>query len=287
MNKLLREIIKIPFFCLLYSSRFLYNTKGIPVIAYHSIDDSGSIISLSPAIFKKQMEYLKTTGYTCVSVKEIFAWLRSRVVLPEKTVVLTFDDGFKNNYKNVFPILRKLGFNATIFLVTDYVGDLMRWKKGRGIPDIPILSWGEIKEMSSEGIDFQSHTATHPFLTTLSDEEVVSELNRSRKAIETRLDKPVEFLCYPYGYFDDRISSITRKLGFNGAFSYNYGIVQKSDDLFSLKRIGIEHISGQNHTIKMLFFKTSLNGSANIYVRTRNIFRGVSQRQAQADKLVS
>lgn len=266
----IRDIVKIPVFGLLASAGFLYRAKGIPILAYHSIDDSGSPISLPPEQFCRQMEYLRARGYASISLKEVYNWVTSHKELQEKVVVLTFDDGFESCYENAFPILKRLGLNGTIFLATDYIEKRMTWRKVKGIPEFQMLSWKEIKEMHASGIDFQPHSATHSFLTTVADEESEREIRRSAEAIEDQLGKKPEFFCYPYGDFDENIIKILKRNGFLGACSAVYGKVNPGDNPYILKRIGVEHVSGNNPLVKMLFFKASLEGAMSWYMDFKN-----------------
>lgn len=267
-----KDLIKIVIFYVLYKIGSIYKTKGTPILSYHSIDNSGSPISFPPELFARQMEYLKSSGYICVSLKELYGWVISHSELPEKSVVLTFDDGFKTNYKNLFPILKRFGFNATIFLVTDFIGRRMTWRKADGIPDFPMLSWAEIKEMHNYGIDFQPHGASHSFLTTLSEEELEMEICRSVEKIEGRLRKKVDFFCYPYGDHDANTIKILKRKGFLGACSAIYGKVVPGDNPYVLKRICMESISGFNPVVKMLFLKASLHGAMQCYISSRKMF---------------
>lgn len=267
-----KDLIKIPVFYLLHKIGSIYKTKGTPILGYHSIDNSCSPISVPPILFAKQMEYLKSSDYICVSLKELHGWVMSHNNLPEKAVVLTFDDGFQSNYKNLFPILKRFGFNATIFLTTDFIGRRMTWRKAKGIPDFPMLSWEQIRIMQSYGIDFQSHGASHSFLTTLSEEELEREISRSVEEIEERLGKKTEFFCYPYGDHNTNTIRILKRMGFLGACSAIYGKVMPEDDPYVFKRICMESISGFSPIVKMLFLKASLHGTMQWYMKLRKIF---------------
>jgi len=245
-----------------------YPKSGIPVLAYHSVDNSGSIISIRPIEFNRQMEYLKYNGYRTISLLEFVEYLQTNDARPvSKTVALTFDDGFKNNYSEAFPVLRKHGFTATIFLATDYIGSISSWDKDKSIPVIPMLSWDEIREMSDYGIDFGAHSCSHRYLTRISKDELKAELLNSKSIIEARLKKPVRFFCHPYGNRDQRTQRVAKECGYLGAFGgLDFSLANSSDDLYDLKRVGTAHFSSIQD------FKAGLLGTYDWYIRLKRIF---------------
>ena len=223
----------------------IISCSGIPVLLYHSVDDSGSVISITPADFTCHMYFLRNHGYKAISLKEFVrrvAYGRNR--LSEKMFVLTFDDGFKNNYTEVFPILQECGFTATIFVPTDHVGGTFCWDGHTSIPDLSLLSWHEIEEMSRWGIEFGSHGCSHAHLTRMPSNQVWSELSESKSQLEQRLQKPVCFFCHPYGEFNETTQQLAKKCGYYGAFgSLDYSLGNRQADLFNLKRVGTAHFS--------------------------------------------
>jgi peptidoglycan/xylan/chitin deacetylase (PgdA/CDA1 family) len=235
------------------------------------------------------MEYLKKNGYEGISLTEAFNKIRMNELLYERVVVLTFDDGFRNIYTDVFPLFKKLGFTGTIFLIPGEMNKSAHWVKrdfreifldngnlslnnaemlsrSRALfkkrfpyfaslpPDrmmpmieqvsrisaLQILSWEEVSELSQYGFDFGAHSWSHQFLTELNVSAVREEIGRSKTEIESRLNKPVSFFCYPYGAYNSEIKNIVKDFGFAGACSTQSGITgQENLDLFALKRISI------------------------------------------------
>ena len=244
-----------------------FNPKvGIPVFLYHSVDNSGSVISIAPSEFRVHMQYLKRNGYQTICLPRYVEYLRMGI-RPSREVVLTFDDGFKNNYTEALPILREFVFTATVFLPTNYIGGVCLWPKDGSIPDFPLLSWDDIQEMSKLGIDFGSHTCSHPYLTKLSEDEVRSELLESKSAIETKINKPVEFFCHPYGDTNRKTQRMAEECGYMGAFGgLDFSLNNTKENLYDLTRVGIAHFSSLQD------FKAGLLGTYDWYIKMKGLF---------------
>jgi len=211
--------------------------SGIPILTYHSIDESGSVISTSTDVFQTQMKLLADANYNVISLSELARILTAKEGLRAKTLVLTFDDGFQNFYSEAYPVLEQYGFKATVFLVTDFCGKFNDWAGNP--PELPrskVLSWGEIREMDRYGIEFGSHTRTHPDLTRLPVEQGKSEMSESKMAIEDALGRKVETFAYPFGRHNAEIKQIAKE-NFTAACSTNLGKVRPDSDFFSLNRL--------------------------------------------------
>ena len=201
------------------------------------------------------MRYLKLRGYTPINLYELVKGLNLGAKLPPRPIVLTFDDGYDDNYTYAFPILKKFSFTATIFLVTRDIGGLSDWSDSEETTKEPLLSWDKIKEMSEYGIDFQSHTHTHPSLPKLDAQKIKEEILTSKEIIEQKLKKKVDFLCYPYGHFNSEVKQILKETGYQGAATTKRGVVKETDDPYSLKRIGIKRKHGLLAFIRYIEFK--------------------------------
>ncbi len=189
-----------------------------PILVYHQVvadtmlTRSAYIMPVSQ--FERQMRYLRDSGYRCISLMEYLQSLSSGSFSQEKMFVLTFDDGYENFLTVAFPVLRRYGFTATVFLVADYIGGLNCWDEGM---KVPLLSRDQIKELCGAGISFGSHTSTHPHLPELSSEQARDELVRSKKLLEAALDQEISFLAYPYGESNSSIWKIASEAGYIGA----------------------------------------------------------------------
>lgn len=266
----LRSIAKRLFF---FGLNFLYPTGResiCPILLYHSVDDSGALPALSPSCFFSQMKYLKDQGYRTLTLSEYCQALRANRSLHPRVVVLTFDDGFENNYSVAFPILQELGFRATIFLATDYVGTRCNWERSVDIPKLPLMSWDQIDEMSRRGIEFGSHGATHSRLTRLPFEKARNEIIRSKTTMEKRLKREILSFCYPYGDYDTGIVKLVREAGFAWACSSIFGYNNGPKNLFTLQRMNINCTAQVDDVTRMLVFKTCLSGSATHFIRLRD-----------------
>ena len=194
---------------------------GLPILAYHRVACDGPEalrpFRISPEDFEAQIAWLHAHGYTGITLDEFEAAVWEGAALPDKPVLITFDDGYRDVFVNALPILRRYGFPATIFLVSDKVGGRADWDVRFG-PPAELLDWPEIEAMAAEGISFGAHGARHQPLTALTATQLSSELERSRTAIAGRLGRCVT-LAYPYGEFDEAIGRAAYEHGYRLGFS--------------------------------------------------------------------
>ena len=186
------------------------------IITYHSVDDSGSVISTHPARFEQHLDILMDRNVPVVALRELLD------PGSEGGVALTFDDGFVNFAELAWPMLRKRGLPATLFVATDWVGGENAWDPGDGrIPRLPLMGWPTLTQFAREGLDVQSHTCSHPRLPDLPDDAIVRELVESRAAIAERFGHESRVLAYPYGAYDSRVVAATRSAGYAYAVTTN------------------------------------------------------------------
>ena len=206
------------------------------VLNYHKIDHTFISLSVRPEDFDNQMKYLHDNGYHTINPDELYDALAGNGQLPENPVLITFDDGYEDNYTNAYPILKKYGFKATIFVVT---GFLDRHKKG-------YLSWDQAREMNKNGINIESHTVNHKPMTDLTDDELRSELVDSKKKAETELGHEVNYVAYPTGTYNLHIAQMVKEAGYKAAFTIKYGNVDKASNIYALERVPIFHTEETN-----------------------------------------
>ncbi len=199
----------------------------ILVLNYHQVQDVFTSLSMPPKLFDEQMNYLVTHGYVSITPDELYSGLTGEMELPPKPVLITFDDGYADNYTNAFPILQAYGMRATIFVIPAFVG-----KKN-------YLTWEQLREMELGGVTVESHTLNHRKLEELPDDEIRSELLNSKLVLEENLGHAVEFLAYPTGTYNLHIASIAKDVGYKGAFTIKYGNVDLGSNLFALARVPI------------------------------------------------
>jgi peptidoglycan/xylan/chitin deacetylase (PgdA/CDA1 family) len=159
-------------------------------------------------------------------------------------MVLSFDDGYRDNLTYAFPILKKYGFTAIIFLVSGCVGSVSEWDEGGAEP---LLNWEEIKEMCRGGMEFGSHGQTHRLLPALSEEEMKKEIEQSKNILEKRLGQTVEFFSYPWGKFDESVKGMVASCGYRASFSTLPGKNGRGEDPFALRRILIRGYDSRLH----------------------------------------
>ena len=213
---------------------FLRTAYTIPVLMYHSIDhkDKATKLSVSPESFERQMKFLHDHHYNVVGLEKIVSYMRNNEKVPPRTVAITFDDSFYNNYKNAFPVLKRYGFPAAIFVITSKIG-----QKGYS-------GWKELKEMSDSGlVTIGSHTVKHRWLPTMGTKDLDNELRASKEVLEKNLGKPVDIFCYPIGAHNDRVKRMVRDAGYECAVATNPGRSSPSDDVYAIKRIKISRTS--------------------------------------------
>jgi peptidoglycan/xylan/chitin deacetylase (PgdA/CDA1 family) len=193
-----------------------------PILLYHQVaavptqhDPHG--LAVSPGQFEQQMGYLHRAGYRCVSLAGAVRCVRAGRGLPRKSFVLTFDDGYRDLYFTVWPILRRFGFTATIFLVAGRAGGWSDWKGQTGPAAAPLLSWSEARELIGFGAAFGSHTVTHPRLGQLDETQALAEIQRSKAILEERLGVPIDLFSYPYANYNARIQRIVAETGYMAA----------------------------------------------------------------------
>ncbi len=190
-----------------------------PILVYHQVTsetlpNTHSAYIMPVSQFERQMRYLHDSGYRCITLMEYLQSQSSGWVSQEKAFVLTFDDGYENFLTVAYPVLRRYGLTATVFLVANHIGELNRWDKTERAP---LLSLDQIRELGDAGISFGSHTSTHPHLPDLSSEQTRDELVSSKKRLEAILDREISFLAYPYGESNNKIWGIASEAGYIGA----------------------------------------------------------------------
>lgn len=212
---------------------------AIPILMYHSISEAYERVhpyyrvNTSPKVFADQMCFLATQGYRTISLNEL-----TDKVPDAKCVVITFDDGYSDFYFEAFPILRKYGFRATVFLATAYMG-------GESFKGRQCLNWEQILELHAAGIAFGSHTHTHPQLRNLDRSAVAQELRRSKNIIEDKLGSAVTGFSYPYRFpeedreFKGFISEELTKAGYIQAVTTIIGRYRAGDDVMLIKRLPV------------------------------------------------
>jgi len=204
---------------------------------YHNIDippKEAKLKSLyvKPNKFETQLKILKKLGYNFIKTKE----LENN---PKKSILLTFDDGFKDFYDNAFPIIKKYDANAIVFVPAGLVGSFNQWDYEKLNVRKKLMNWEEIKRVYKEGIEIGSHALTHPFLTKIPKEKVKTEIQDSKKMLEDILSTEITCFCYPYGDYNKTIRDLVIEAGYKYAFTTKRGSLEQSDNFHEIKRVSI------------------------------------------------
>lgn len=211
-------------------------TVELPALMYHYIrtvpdkqqDPLGFNLSVTPEHFKQQMSYLISQGYTTVSPADLVDAMNGKSNLPPKAVLLTFDDGYEDFYQNVFPVLEEHHLEATLFVITGFVGEA----------DGRYVSWSQIEQMDASGlVTIGAHTETHVDLTHAAD--AYQQIVGSKEALESHLHHPVVFFAYPSGRYNSSVEKILQDAGFAMAFTTHPGISHSLKRRFESPRVRI------------------------------------------------
>ena len=244
--------------------------KGFRIFMYHSIDDTGAALSVSPKDFRSHLSFLQQGGWHALTLVEAVARLHGEPG-SEREVWLTFDDGYENFYTHAAPLLNEFGFPGTVFLVTDLVGEKPLWFERdrayiaqvlnslpltrteyaclenvmRDLAGAQLMNWSQIRELQRYGIDFQGHSAGHHFLTTLPADELRADLDRSRQALADQLGIAATVLCYPYGDCNPSVRHAAEDTGFAAAVLADDSGADSTR--YAIGRIGLSNLRPPSH----------------------------------------
>lgn len=208
----------------------------VPILMYHYVSQppAGADIyrrdlSVTPAQLDEHLAYLQEAGYVVVTLDDLLYALTLGRPLPEKPVILTFDDGYEDNYINAFPILKKRGLTATFFIVTDWVN----------ASRAGYMTWPQIEEMAAAGQRFGSHSRDHPSLAGQSVDYLVWQALGSKEAIEEHLGYHPRWVAYPSGGYDARTIAVFASAHYWGGLTTQQGATHTLADIFELKRVRV------------------------------------------------
>lgn len=213
-------------------------TLKVPVLMYHyiSIPPEGADIyrtdlSVSPELFRAHMQYLAENGFTPIDLYTLSRAITQHDDLPAKPVIITIDDGYRDNYENGLPILKEFGFTATIFLATNFLDD--------GHPGY--LTWAMVKEMSDAGIQFEPHSKSHSDLSDRGRDFLIYEMLGSQETIAAHIGYTPRYFAYPSGRYDETAMQVLEELGFWGAVTTMGGTWHSYENRFEWKRVRIHN----------------------------------------------
>ena len=246
-RKVLITIFGLIILFVIFSVNFIRGNYVVPIVMYHSVNPNAKPekkLTVSTETFERQMHFLKSHHYNVLPLDSLAVLIKERKKIPPKTIAITFDDGYKDNYIYAFPILKKYNLPATIFIITDLINRADK------------LSWDEIKEMQNSGIiTFGSHTLGHKDLINIkSEQDLKRQIFDSKKILEEKLGCRVDAFSYPRGGFNERIKQLVMQAGYKLAVATNPGRKFANDDIFALKRL---RISANANNLFVFWIETS------------------------------
>jgi peptidoglycan/xylan/chitin deacetylase (PgdA/CDA1 family) len=225
----------------------------VPILMYHQIGEPPPRgtpyrgLTVHPATFRRQMRWLRRLGYRGLSMRDIMPYVRGEK--HGKVVGITFDDGYRNVYRNALPVLKETGFTATNYFVVHQLGGGNVWDYEKGIGHSDLMSEVEMRDWAGQGMEVGSHTLDHPYLPKLDDAEAERQIRLSRTELEQVLDEEVTAFCYPYGGEERRLREMVRAAGYTNATTTAGGLARADDDPFGLPRITV---SRSTHLLRFL-----------------------------------
>jgi peptidoglycan/xylan/chitin deacetylase (PgdA/CDA1 family) len=231
----------------------------VPVLIYHHINPhSGDTVTVTPEVFAAQMTWLAGSGFTTISLDDLMRALCREQEIDNKAVVLTFDDGWLDNYQFAIPVLERLKFQAAFFIITGRVdassnGRIKRFSDTplheaakafiqRGESARVVLDWDLIRNIEEKGLfRFYSHTVSHRRCAGLFRAELLNELLESKLRIESELERPCPYLCWPYGSYSEDTIRVAQETGYTALFTTDYGFCDPASDPFKIRRIEVQN----------------------------------------------
>ena len=246
--------------------------QRVPVLTYHSLDESRSVISTEPVVFREQMHALADRGFTGIAAGSLVDAWDGDAALPERPVVLTFDDGFANVLDYAAPVLADLKFSATIYVVSGLCGKTNDWpEQAADIPRMPLLSWSSLADLSTGGFEMGAHSVTHRQLTRLARPEVEREVLDSKAMIEQRLGRAVKTFAYPFGLVSPDAYAAARA-GYRAAMGTVLGVARRSDDRHRIARVDMYYFRERG------MFRLFGTAAGRAYLGVRGLGRAVRAR---------
>jgi len=228
----------------------------VPILMYHHVDEVSHDGTNNVLVdnFARQMKFLHRRGYNVISLQELVEGIQTDRKFPRNSVVITFDDGYENNYIHAFPHLKKYDFPAIIFISPDFIGREN------------FLTRDEILEMHKNNISFGGHSRTQRYLPEIkSKRDLINEIAGCKRLLEARFKMPVDYFCYPIGGFNEEIKKIVEESGYKAACTTNRGFDKLNRDLFELKRIKVT-----NSDASLIHFWGKLSGYYNLFRKPKN-----------------
>lgn len=242
----------------------------VPTLMYHCVDDEIKAKNIvTRQRFAEQLAALIDSGYKTITLEHYVEIVRNKIPPQEKSILLTFDDGYEDFYINAWPILQKFDAKAVVFLVTEYIGQLNWWN--HKVPYFKRhLSWSQVADLKEKGISFGGHSTAHHNLAKFDADYIRQDLVVNKSAIEQQIGSPIQAFCYPYGDYTEAAQSVVREL-FSVAFSVNQGSLDYHIDRYAINRFAADHPKyDAGHLIEVLdefTYSSSVAGDESVIIR--------------------
>lgn len=248
--------------------------KKIPILMYHSISEPERAnhqlwpFAVSPRVFDEHIKYLKERDYTSLTVTQLITLLcHKRENLPERPVVVTFDDGYADFSTNALPILKRYNFVATLYIPTAFVGSTSSWLWREKEHTHPMLTWEQIREINMQGIECGGHSHTHPQLDLLPLSAARREIMQNKELLEQNLGQKISSFCYPHGYHSLALQRIVKEVGYSSACGVKYEMSLETTNPFSLGRLFVS-ADTDLHALTTLLTSSPASMAKALYKRT-------------------
>lgn len=240
-------------------------SSGIDILTYHSISSHSGPTNIRADIFRDHMQALADSDYQVVSLAECGRWCRSEKELPDRSVVITFDDGFKDFVTDAFEELHSRGWTATVFVPTGKLGGNNDWER---FSQRQLMTWGDVRQLHSCGVQFGAHTVNHPDLTNVSRRIASQEIAESKSELEQQLGCEVKHFAPPYGRIND---DVRREISKSYELSVGTTLARavRSSDVYDLPRIDMHYFRDLRR------WREYLSGKARFYMSVRKLLRSV------------
>ncbi len=258
-----------------YTGR-LFRLQGVPILGYHSVDNTRSPLSTPTTMFKAQMGFLFSKGMKVISLHTLTSLLNASKEIPQNAVVLTFDDGFRSFCTNAWPLLAHLGFSATVFIPTNFIGGESSWYADFELVPMPMMDWSELKELKEQGADIQSHGCSHRNLAQLCPAEIRREVVDSKHTLEDRLGKEVGHFCYPFGAVNEVAKKEVKEAGYQSAVSTRRGLHRMNSDPYLIRRQFLDRIRVEDEDTAVLSMQACLRGTFAWYCNMNTAVQSVA-----------
>lgn len=259
MNKIIRRFTRFIFIsfagaAILFGAFYflwLSPRYTVPILMYHHFGYEENTLFVTPENLEKQMEYLRDKGYNVITLDELAGGIKNKKRFTRDSVVVTIDDGYRDNFSYGWPVFKKYAIPATIFLLAGHIGK-----------DDEFMGWDEVKAMQAGGITFGAHTINHVCLDSKVKEDVLlEEIKGSKEIIENNIGEPVKHFCYPTGVFSEAAKRAVADAGYESACTTNRGDSRLNEDIYALKRIKVTN----SDTNKPFSFAAKLSGYYNLF----------------------